>query len=225
MKRNILLASATVLAIAFVAWWRSRPPRHVDAPALAVDARVDAANAAENARVPMGETVERTFYDDAGVPEVWTLWKREVDREDLDDLVLPSPAPREEPPGPHTDAARALNAEALEAWKLGDIKQALQLFEAATQADPDDALPHSDYGRLLTLMTAYGEALPHLERAAELEPENPRVWLDLLSLYEKGLLLERAAYARERAERFAKGRPIVRDKTSLWRFEDESIFP
>ena len=32
-----------------------------------------------------------------------------------------------------------------------------------------------------------------------LEPDSPRVWIDLISFYERSLLFERAGYARRRA--------------------------
>jgi tetratricopeptide (TPR) repeat protein len=173
----------------------------------------------------MGETVQQTFTDAEGKPEVWTFTKREVSREELPDLVLPPPAPRETPPGEHTDSARTLRAQALESWKHGEIERALEFFEAAVDADPEDALPRSDYGRLLMVMTAYEKALPHLERAAQLEPDDPRVWVDLLSFYERNVLLERAFYARQRAEELTGGQAIVRDETGLWVLDGDSIFP
>ncbi len=175
--------------------------------------------------VPAGETVERTLPGVEGKPEVWTISRREVAREDLPDEVLPRPAPRDTDPGARTDSARALNARALESWKRGDVRGAVELFEAAVAADPDDWVPRSEYGRLLLLMTDYEQAWPQLERASELEPESPRVWVDLLNFYERSLLFERAGYARERAEQLAGGRAIVRDETGLWRLEDDSIFP
>jgi len=175
--------------------------------------------------VAFGETAQRVLPDSEGKPQVWTITKQEIAREDLPDRVLPQPAPRESEPGPHTDSARALDARALEAWKRGEIEEALELFAAAVEADPDDAVPRSNYGRMLLLMTANEQALPQLERAAELTPEDPRVWVDLLSYYEKNLLLERAAYARERAQELAGPRGLVRDETGLWRLDGESVFP
>ena len=58
--------------------------------------------------------------------------------------------------------------------------------------EEDDWVPRANYGRLLLLMTDLAAAAPHLKRAAELAPENPRVWLDLLSLYERSVFLEGA---------------------------------
>ena len=175
--------------------------------------------------VPMGETVERVFSDAEGKPEVWTVTKKEIALEDLPDEVLPQPAPRDTEPGANTDSARALDAQALESWKHGDVRGAVELFEAAIAADPDDWVPRSDYGRLLLLMTDYEQALTHLERASELAPDSPRVWIDLVSFYERNLLFERASYARRRAQELAGDQAIVQDETGLWRLESESIFP
>jgi tetratricopeptide (TPR) repeat protein len=175
--------------------------------------------------VPIGETVQRVLTDDEGNSEVWTISSKTITAEDLPDQVLPRPAPRDTAPGAHTDSARALNARALEAWKHGEIEQALELFAAAVEADPDDAVPRSDYARLLLLMTVYDQALPQLERAAELTPDDPRVWIDLFTYYQKNILLERANYARERAVALARGRELVLDETGLWKMEGESIFP
>jgi len=174
--------------------------------------------------VETGETMQQTFTDDEGNTEVWTFKKSEVARETLPDLVLPKPALRETPPGEHTKAARALSAQALDSWKSGEIERAVELFESAVEADPEDTLPHSDFGRILMLMTVYDRAFPHLERAAQLAPNDPRVWLDLLSFYDRTLLLERSSYARQRAEQLTGGQEIVRDETGLWVIDGESIF-
>ncbi len=175
--------------------------------------------------VPEGETVVRTLPDPEGNPEQWTLSRRRMSESELEESALPTPKPRETQPGDYTGSARALNSRALESWKHGDVRGAVDLFEAAVAADPDDWVPRSDYGRLLLLMTDYEQAWTQLERAAELRPDSPRVWVDLISFYEGNLLLERASYARRRAEQLSGGLAIVRDETGLWRLENESIFP
>ena len=209
MRRRVLILAPLLLIVGAVLFWWMR------APAIPTG----------EVPVPTGETVERVLPDAEGNPEVWTISRQEIAREDLPDQVLPRRAPRESAPGPHTDSARALDARALEAWKHGDLRGALDLFEAAIAADPDDWVPGSDYGRLLLLMTDYERASTQLERAAELMPDSPRVWIDLISFYERNLLFERASYARRRAEQLTGGQAIVRDETGLWRLEDESIFP
>ncbi len=171
--------------------------------------------------VPMGKTVTQLLPDERGKPQPWTITKWEVPRDKLPDLVLPKPAPRT---SRRTDSARALDAQALEAWKHGDIQGALDKFDAAVKADPDDPEPHSDYGRLLTLLTDYQRAMPHLEKAAQLKPEDPQVWLDLATFYERTELLERAAYAKQKADQLAGERKTIRDDNGFWIFEG-ATFP
>jgi len=175
--------------------------------------------------VPIGETVERVLPDAEGNPEVWTISRQEIALEDLPDQALPRRAPRDSAPGPHTDSARALNARALESWKHGDVRGAVDLFEAAIAADADDWVARSDYGRLLLLMTDYEQAWTQLERASELEPNSPRVWIDLITFYERNLLFERAGYARRRAAQLTDGHAIVRDEPGLGRLANGPLFP
>jgi predicted Zn-dependent protease len=174
--------------------------------------------------VAMGKTMTQLLPDENGKPQAWKIAKREVPRDKLPDLVLPKAAPRSAPENALTDSARALNAQALETWKHGDVQGALDKFEAAVKADPDDPEPHSNYGRLLTLMTDYQQAMPHLEKAAQLKPEDPQVWLDLANFYERNELFERAAYAKQKADQLAGGRNAIRDDNGFWVFEG-TIFP
>ena len=174
--------------------------------------------------VATGETMTQLLADENGNPQVWKIRKWEVPRDKLADLVLPKPAPRTVTENARTESARALDAQALETWRHGDIQGALHKFDAAVQADPDDAQPHSDYGRLLTLMTDYQRAMPHLEKAAQLKPEDPQVWLDLATFYERNELLERAAYAKQKADQLAGGRNAIRDDNGFWIFEG-TTFP
>jgi hypothetical protein len=177
------------------------------------------------APIPIGETVSQVLPGPDGEPEVWTVTRRETDDAIPGAKELPEPAPRATPPDERTESARTRNAQALEAWKHGELHQALAYFEDAVAQDPDDWLPRANYGRLLVMMTDYGTAAPHLVRAAELEPDNARVWLDLFSYFERTLQIERALEARERATELAGGRAIVQDQSGLWRLEDDSIFP
>ncbi len=174
--------------------------------------------------VAMGKTMTQLLPDEAGKPQAWKISKWEVPREKLPDLVLPQPVPRTVPQDTATDSVRALDAQALEAWKHGDIQGALDKFEAAVNADPEDPEPHSDYGRLLTLMTDYQHAMLHLEKAAQLKPEDPQVWLNLATFYERNELFERAAYAKQKADQLAGDRVAVRDENGFWIFEG-TIFP
>ena len=211
MRRRWLAigAFAAAAAAGWLVWTRREPPP-LPGPAP----------------IPDGATVLQTLPDADGKPQVWRIERREIAREALPDLVLPAPDPDAGKRDSFDDAARALDSRALEAWKHGQLEQSLELFTAAVAADPDDWLIHADYGRLLVLLTADAEAFPHMERAAQLRPDEPRVWLDLLSFYERNLLLQAAAAARERAQALAGGRAIVRDEeTGLWTVEGERIFP
>lgn len=174
--------------------------------------------------VAMGTTMTQLLRDENGKLHAWKITKSEVSRDHLPDLVLPKPAPRTARENARSDSARALDAQALETWKRGDIQGALDRFDAAVTADPDDPVPHSDYGRLLTLMTDYQHAMPHLEKAAQLTPEDPQVWLDLATFYERTELFERAAYAKQKADQLAGGRQAIRDDNGFWIFEG-TTFP
>jgi tetratricopeptide (TPR) repeat protein len=113
------------------------------------------------------------------------------------------------------ESARALDGAALEDWKHGNLTDALAGFDRAIAADPDDRVPRSHAGRLLSLMTDYAQALPHLERAAQLAPEDPQVWLDLASLYERSQRLDASFEARARAEALAgAGRSTATSRAS-----------
>ena len=208
-RRWLTLGCLSVL-IAVAVWWLARDPAPTEGPVA----------------VPPGETTRQTLPDHEGNPEVWTLSRREAEREEALDTPLPEPSPRETDPGERTESARALNAEALEAWKQKDLVEALELFEAAVEADPDDWVPRADYGRLLMMMMNSREAQIHLERAAELAPDEPQVWLDLHTLYQRNLRLEPALEARRKAEEAAGGQAIVQDEmTGLWVLEGESVYP
>ena len=210
MKRSVAISAGLgVVGLAAVACWLLRetgPP--IGATPIA-----------------LGETVQQILPGPAGESEVWTLSKREVGREELNAARLPQADLRRPDRDAGSESARALDALALEAWKTGRLREALSLFEAAIAADPDDWLPRADYGRLLVMMADYAAAGPHLERAAELNPDSARVWLDLYSHYQSSLQLERGLLAYERAEGLAGGRAIVQDETGLWRLDGDSIHP
>ncbi len=105
-----------------------------------------------------------------------------------------------------------LNQQAMNAWQVGDIREAMSLFEKAIDAAPNNPAPHANYGRLLTLMTAYQEALPLLERARDLAPDNAQAWLDLATLYERTQLLGRSWAAQAEAAKLVGADSITRDK-------------
>ena len=175
--------------------------------------------------LPMDEKVRLRFVDeDTGEEEVWTVRKRESTPEEWAPPPLPEPDPDAADHRPD-ESARALNGMGLEAWKRGEISEAMELFEQAIEMDPDDPLPRTQYGRLLILAMAYRDALPHLERAAELTPEDPQVWLDLASLHEKNLQLDRSWAAQRRAKELAGGREIRQQEMGFWVIGETSIYP
>jgi predicted Zn-dependent protease len=114
---------------------------------------------------------------------------------------------------------------ALESWKKGEIREALTQLEAAVEADPHDPEIRTHYGRLLLLSMSYGDAREHLERAAQLNPDDPQVWLDLATLYQKMQALDRSWEARGRAEALAEGREIYQHEMGFWVLEGTRIYP
>jgi adenylate cyclase len=177
--------------------------------------------------LPMDESVDLRWTDEeSGAEEVWKVTKRATDPEDR----VPSPAMPEPDPnaGSHVpdESARTLHAMGLESWKRGEIVEAMAQLREAIEVDPDDPLPRTQYGRLKMLAMEYSEALPHLERAAALQPSDPQVWLDLATLYEKALVIERAWEAHRRAEELVGDGAIHQDEISgFWVIEGTSIYP
>jgi len=166
--------------------------------------------------VAMGETEVQQIRDEDGKLENWTYTKKKLPE------ISQSEEPRAAAPPP-TGAATIPNQQALNAWSTGDIRGAMNLFEEAIAADSNDPAPHSNYGRRLTAMVAYDEALPLLLRASELSPDDPQVWLDLLTLYEKSLQFQRANAARQRAQELAGDRAMVRNDYGAWLLEGNSL--
>jgi tetratricopeptide (TPR) repeat protein len=134
--------------------------------------------------------------------------------------AAPPRDPSPDVPRPATD----LNQQAMNAWTSGDIETAMALFEQAIAAAPNDPLPHSNYGRLLTLMVSYERAIPLLERARDLAPQDAQAWLDLATVYERAQRLDESWAARAEAGKLVGPGAIARDErgrlvvegTSLW---------
>jgi tetratricopeptide (TPR) repeat protein len=203
------LVFALVVAALGAVYWFERAPRVVG----------------EGEALPLDRPVEMRFQNKDGEVETWKLEKKQTTREEsLGKVVLPTPDPAAADHVPD-ESARALDGAALEDWKHGNLTDALAGFDRAIAADPDDRVPRSHAGRLLSLMTDYAQALPHLERAAQLAPEDPQVWLDLASLYERSQRLDASFEARARAEALAGGRQIDRDEQGFFRLEGSPSFP
>lgn len=164
----------------------------------------------------MGETEVQQIRREDGTVENWTYTKDELPEHTRSEAPMAAALPP-------TGAATVANEQALNAWSTGDIRGAIDLFEKAIAADPNDPVPHSNYGRRLTAMLAYEQALPLLLRASELSPDDPQVWLDLLTLYEKSLQFSRANAARQRAQELAGDRAMVRNDYGAWLLEGNSL--
>jgi Flp pilus assembly protein TadD len=111
-----------------------------------------------------------------------------------------------------TETGALLNQQAMNAWQIGEIREAMSIFEQAIAADPGNPAPFSNYGRLLTLMVSYQEALPLLQHAQALNPIDAQVWLDLATLYERTQTLEKSWEARAEATKLVGADAIVRDE-------------
>ena len=105
-----------------------------------------------------------------------------------------------------------LNGQAMNAWYSGDLRTAMTLFEQAIATAPDDPVPHTNYGRLLTLMVALDRAIPLLERARDLEPQNVQAWLDLATVYERAQLFSKSWEAQAEAAKLVGADSITRDE-------------
>ena len=104
-----------------------------------------------------------------------------------------------------------LNEQAMNAWYSGDLREAMTLFEQAIVAAPDDPVPHTNYGRLLTLMVIFDRAIPLLERARDLQPENAQTWLDLATAYQRAQLFSKSWEAQAQAAKLVGASSITRD--------------
>jgi hypothetical protein len=213
--KHLAIATAVVL-VATGAWWLLRGASSHQPGVLE-----------PGDPLPMGETVDMGWVDEeSGEVEVWKVTKRETSPEDrAPGPTLPEPDPDAADHRPD-ESTRALHAMGLEAWKQGEIPQAMDHFAQAIEQDPDDPLPRTQYGRLLVLAMDYENAVTHLKRAAELSPDDPQIWLDLATVYEKANVMDRTWASRRRAEELAAGREIRQDPVSgFWVVDGNHIYP
>lgn len=174
---------------------------------------------------PYDRPVKQKIVREDGTSFEIEITKRYVPDEELLGEKLPEPDPRRRPPDETNESARALTAMAMQAWRSGDTQDAIAHFQAAIAADPDDPEPRTQFGRMLIFLAGFPTAREHLERAAQLRPEDPQVWLDLRTLYEKSAKLEPAWQAARRARELANGREISQDENGFWVLEGNSILP
>lgn len=102
------------------------------------------------------------------------------------------------------------------AWQgLNDLQRAKEAFKAAIdwqQGHPKDAQPYLNLGTLLNHDGQAREAVPLLETAAELAPENPKIHEELGRAYEILNDLSRARQQLEEAIRIAPDVPALHFK-------------
>jgi tetratricopeptide (TPR) repeat protein len=136
----------------------------------------------------------------------------------------PAQGPVQAAPSRSAPEAGRLNQQAMNAWMTGDVRGAMALFEQAVAEAPDDPALHSNYGRLLTLMVSYERAIPLLERARDLSPQDAQVWLDLATAYERVQLLDESWAARAEAEELVGAGAITRDERGWLVVEGQSLW-
>jgi tetratricopeptide (TPR) repeat protein len=140
----------------------------------------------------------------------------ERDRSD-EPRVDATPAPVSDTPSSSDPAdmsaqtSSSLTQQAKDAWNSGAIPEAMSLYQQAIKADPDNPAPYTGYGRLLTLMVSYDQALPLLERARDLQAGNAQPWLDLATLYERSQRFDESFAAQAEAAKIVGAEAITRD--------------
>ena len=89
-------------------------------------------------------------------------------------------------------------SEGVEHSNRGEYDKAAEVFRQIIQADSGYADAHLALGIAYINMERPGEALPYLERAAELDPESRKALFVLARLYERNEDTARAAVTWER---------------------------
>lgn len=91
------------------------------------------------------------------------------------------------------EIAKAFLAKAVVAARAGETREADELFRQAVGHDPDSAKALHLYGVFLADQAGRAkEALRHVERAAKLDPMNPKILLDASRLFAEAGMVERA---------------------------------
>lgn len=101
------------------------------------------------------------------------------------------------------EIAKALLGRALNSMKAGQPGVADEAFIQALAHDPQSAKAHHLYGMFLAQQpTRLDDALRHIDQAAKLDPNNPKVLLDASRLFAKANMLQRALRLAQTAARF-----------------------
>jgi tetratricopeptide (TPR) repeat protein len=131
--------------------------------------------------------------------------------------TTPPPVPDVPPAAPvepvPVDGA-ALRAEADRMIAEGSVKEGLDVFRRAVEAEPT-AKNHGDLGTLLYKLTAFDEAATHLRAAAELDPGNADRWIALANVYYRKVDLGEAWKAEKRAREAEPGLEMARDGSGM----------
>ena len=91
----------------------------------------------------------------------------------------------------------------------GDLEEALRFHERAVELTEDDGWPYAAYANTLRSLSRHDEAVTALERAIDLNPQNPHFHRNLgLMLWDLGRNEEAEAYF-SNARRLASFRGIV----------------
>jgi len=112
-----------------------------------------------------------------------------------------------------TDGA-ALREEADRLIREGEVREGLDVFREAVEADPS-AKNHGDLGEILYRLSALDEAGVHLRAAAELDPGNADRWIALANLYYRKVDLGEAWKAEKRAREAEPGLELGRDADGM----------
>jgi len=98
------------------------------------------------------------------------------------------------------EISRRLAAKGAQAFREGKLQEALELLESAVDHDDSNARAHYFLGNVLARARGHGkDALRHLERAAQLEPNNPTILAEAASLAAAANMSNRARRLAEEA--------------------------
>lgn len=210
MKRVGLLALVAVsVAVGF--WWRV-PAIQTESTPVGCDEGDSCSISAENDDTEALDQTSRTEDElaqkstDGEAPALATP-------DALPKASSPSPGAPVDPAPASADAV-ALRKAADELLAKGPSIEGLEALRRATEADPS-ARNHGDLGTLLETMTAFDDALIHLRRAADLDPNNADRWIALANGYYRKVDPGEAWKAERRAREAEPGLVLGRDSNGM----------